>query len=92
MIAELARFSLGRVLLHLISMLGDRAFRFHAAGMMRELSWVAEATALLARLHQLATSSARVQSESQLWVALAYRFRAYCPHLRVGYSRHRQTP
>ena len=49
MIAELARFSLGRVLLHLISMLGDRAIRFHAAGIMRELSWVAEATALLAR-------------------------------------------
>jgi hypothetical protein len=40
MIAELARFSLGRVLLHLISMLGDRAVRFHAAGIMRELSWV----------------------------------------------------
>jgi hypothetical protein len=38
MIAELARFSLGRVLLHLISMLRDRAFRFHAAGIMRELS------------------------------------------------------
>jgi hypothetical protein len=50
MIAELARFSLGRVLLHLISMLGDRAVRFHAAGIMRELSWVAEATALLARV------------------------------------------
>jgi hypothetical protein len=50
MIAELARLSLGRVLLHLISMLGDRAVRFHAAGIMRELSWVAEATALLARV------------------------------------------
>ena len=44
MIAELARFSLGRVLLHLISMLGDRAVRFHAAGILRELSWVAGAT------------------------------------------------
>jgi hypothetical protein len=50
MIAELARFSLGRVLLHLISMLGDRAVRFHAAGMIREMSWVAETTALLARV------------------------------------------
>jgi hypothetical protein len=89
MIAELARFSLGRVLLHLISMLGDRAFRFHAAGMMRELSWLAEATTLLARV---CASSTRVQSETQLWVALVYRFRAYCSHLRVGYSRHRQTP
>ena len=31
MIAELARFSLGRVFLHLIAILGDRAVRFHAA-------------------------------------------------------------
>jgi Permuted papain-like amidase enzyme, YaeF/YiiX, C92 family len=50
MIAELARFSLGRVLLHLIAMLGDRAVRFHAAGIARELSWVAGATALFARI------------------------------------------
>jgi len=34
----LARFSLGRVLLHLIAMLGDRAVRFHAAGILREFS------------------------------------------------------
>lgn len=32
----LARFSLGRVVLHLIAMAGDRAFRFHAAGIRRE--------------------------------------------------------
>jgi hypothetical protein len=32
----LARFSLGRVILHLVAMLGDRAFRFHAAGIRRE--------------------------------------------------------
>jgi hypothetical protein len=60
MIAELARFSLGRVLLHLISMLGDRAVRFHAAGIMRELSWVAEATALLARVCAIWQQAARV--------------------------------
>jgi hypothetical protein len=91
MIAELARFSLGRVLLHLVSMLGDRAFRFHAAGMMRELSWVAGVATPLARVCTSWQQAARVQSESQLWVALAYRFRAYRSHLRVGYSRHRQT-
>ena len=34
----LARFSLGRVLLHLLAMMGDRAFRFHAAGIARELT------------------------------------------------------
>ena len=45
MIAQLARFSLGRVLLHLIAMLGDGAVRFHAAGIARELYWVAGATA-----------------------------------------------
>ena len=50
MIAELHRCSLGRVLLHLIAMLGDRAVRFHAAGIARELSWVAGAKALLAQL------------------------------------------
>jgi len=33
----LARFSLGRVVLHLVALLGDRAFRFHAAGILREL-------------------------------------------------------
>ena len=32
----LARFSAGRVLLHLVAMLGDQAFRFHAAGILRE--------------------------------------------------------
>jgi hypothetical protein len=33
----LARFGLGRVFLHLVAMLGDGAFRFHAAGILREL-------------------------------------------------------
>jgi hypothetical protein len=33
----LARFNVGRVVLHLGAMLGDRAFRFHAAGIFREL-------------------------------------------------------
>ena len=32
----LARFSLGRVLLHLFAMMGDGAVRFHAAGILRE--------------------------------------------------------
>lgn len=33
----LARFPLGRMLLHLIAMVGDGCFRFHGAGMLREL-------------------------------------------------------
>ena len=52
MIAELARLSLGRVLLHFIAMLRDGAVRFHAAGIARELSWVVGGAApLLARVH-----------------------------------------
>jgi hypothetical protein len=35
---SLARFRLGRILLHILAMLGDRAVRFHAAGIMRELA------------------------------------------------------
>jgi len=37
--ARLARFGFGRILLHLLAMAGDRAVRFHAAGIMRELPW-----------------------------------------------------
>ena len=48
--ARLARFSLGRVLLHLIAMLGDRAIRFHCAGILRELSWCSRATQLSNRV------------------------------------------
>ena len=52
MIAELARFSLGRILLHFIAMPRDGAVRFHAAGIARELSWVVGGAApLLARVH-----------------------------------------
>jgi hypothetical protein len=35
---SLARFRLGRILLHILAMLGDRAVCFHAAGIMRELA------------------------------------------------------
>jgi hypothetical protein len=37
----LARCGFGRILLHLGALLGDGAFRFHAAGITRELraSW-----------------------------------------------------
>ena len=50
MFAELARFSLGRVFLHLIAMLRDGAIRFHAAGITRELSWVEDSAELIALL------------------------------------------
>jgi hypothetical protein len=32
----LARFRAGRILLHLLAMLGDRCVRFHVAGIIRE--------------------------------------------------------
>jgi hypothetical protein len=35
---KLAHFRLGRILLHTLAMIGDGAFRFHAAGILRELS------------------------------------------------------
>jgi hypothetical protein len=35
---KLASFRLGRILLHLLAMCGDRAVRFHTAGILRELA------------------------------------------------------
>jgi len=35
----LAQLSVGRILLHLLAMLGDRCFRFHFEGIVRELPW-----------------------------------------------------
>jgi hypothetical protein len=48
--ATLAQFRVGRILLHLLAMLGDRSVRFHVAGIMRELPRVAAAASLPARL------------------------------------------
>jgi hypothetical protein len=46
----LARFSIGRILLHLLAMLGDRCVRFHVAGIMREIAPVSAALQLLGRV------------------------------------------
>jgi len=45
----LARLSVGRILLHLIAMLGDRGVRFHFEGIARELPWIASVLAMLTR-------------------------------------------
>ena len=45
----LARLRLGRVLLHLLAMLGGQCVRFHVAGIIRQLPWVAAAQTLLTR-------------------------------------------
>jgi hypothetical protein len=45
----LANFGVGRILLHLRAMLGDRCVRFHVAGIIRELSWLEAALSLLSR-------------------------------------------
>jgi hypothetical protein len=45
----LARFSLGRILLHLIAMLGDRSVRFHFKGIARELLRIASGLEMFAR-------------------------------------------
>jgi len=46
----LARFSVGRILLHLLAMLGDRCVRFHVAGIVREIAPVAAVLALVAQM------------------------------------------
>jgi hypothetical protein len=46
----LARLRGGRILLHLLAMLGDGCARFHVAGIIRELPSAAAALALLARI------------------------------------------
>jgi hypothetical protein len=35
---KLAHYRLGRIVLHTLAMIGDGAFRFHAAGILRELA------------------------------------------------------
>jgi hypothetical protein len=47
---NLARFSVGRILLHVLAMLGDRCVRFHLAGIIRELPLVATAPAMFTRM------------------------------------------
>jgi hypothetical protein len=45
----LARLSVGRILLHLIAMLGDRSVRFHFEGIAREPPWIVSVLAMLTR-------------------------------------------
>lgn len=47
---NLAHFSVGRILLHLLAMLGDGCVRFHLAGIIRELPAVATAPAMFTRM------------------------------------------
>jgi hypothetical protein len=46
----LARLSVGRILLHLLTMLGDRCVRFHLEGVVRELPSIASVLAMLTRM------------------------------------------
>jgi hypothetical protein len=46
----LARLSVGRILLHLLAMLGDRCVRFHLEGIVRELPSIAPGLAMLTRM------------------------------------------
>lgn len=45
-----AQFRMGRILLHLLAMLGDRCVSFHISGIMRELAWVAPLLTILHRV------------------------------------------
>ena len=53
----LARFSAGRILLHLLAMLGDRSVRFHLEGIVRELPSMHSALGLLALLRSQAVAA-----------------------------------
>jgi hypothetical protein len=53
----LAQFSAGRILLHLLAMLGDRCVRFHLEGIVRELPSIASALGLLVLLRSQAASA-----------------------------------
>ena len=44
-----ARFRAGRILLHLLAMLGDRSVRFHFDGIAREMPWIISGIAMLTR-------------------------------------------
>jgi hypothetical protein len=46
----LARLSVGRILLHLLAMLGDRCVRFHLEGIVREFPSIASGLAMLTRM------------------------------------------
>jgi len=46
----LARLSVGRILLHLLAMMGDRCVRFHLEGIVRELPSIASGLAMLTRM------------------------------------------
>ena len=50
---NLARSSLGRILLHLLAMLGDRCARFHFAGIVREIAPVAAEPVAIAQIRAL---------------------------------------
>jgi hypothetical protein len=45
----LVRFSAGRILLHILAMLGDRSVRFHMEGIRRELPWLESVRLLVER-------------------------------------------
>ncbi len=59
----LAQFSPGRILLHLLAMLGDRCVRFHFEGIARELPWITSGLAMLTR------ASRRLLAASTLYLA-----------------------
>jgi hypothetical protein len=56
-------FRVGRILLHLLAMLGDRCVRFHVAGILRELPSVSAALTEIGgrQLTAIATSESRAR-------------------------------
>lgn len=52
-LSALTRYPIGRIVLHLLAMAGDRCVRFHLAGIVRELPPVAALTLFLRARHSL---------------------------------------
>jgi len=60
--STLVRFSVGRILLHVIAMLVDHSWRFHAEGIARELSFAPRMRAALERVRARLVSGWRAAS------------------------------
>ena len=66
---KLARCSPGRIVLHVLAMMGDGCIRFHVAGVMREFSSLAGALPIAIRTrfaHERTPTLSPVHAESHL--------------------------
>ena len=70
----LARSSVGRILLHLLAMLGDRCVRFHFEGIVRELPRIPSGLTMLPRVRDFAIDEPTSLHVERTLVANAHEF------------------